>query len=866
MNINVALCCLCQSGCASDALINPQNTGCVNQGTKDQLADFEKSVKKWTENECWPNGIINHEYWSDGNSGSIKDWFIKNNAVYHKNCRIKFSSSKLELAKKSNAKKRKQEAETNISPVKKTRALDGSFNSSFTAPKDDVENPCLFCGTEVNLDDESKREASTDTITATITKWATQLKDSELLAKLIVQGYDLHAGDAVYHKQCHTNMFTRYRASLRAELKPMVTVDPIKQAFCTVIDHMKENRDCSVFELDDMFSLFTNEVTTDMNRTRFKEKLLKEAPEFTEISTSSRRVLLFYKNKLGDTVHEITNDNSKQEIYAQVTKDLRKHLLQPQEPFSGTFSPECEDDAVDPVLVNFFKQLLQGKVLPDSKDTHCHRAALTLAQITALHCRSKPTMAATARHDKCKETPLAVYIALKLYQTTRSKKLINEFYKLGLSISYDRVLEILKDIEFTAIQVYEEEKVVFPLTLPRGVFISCNDDNLDSTPSDFHGTAISVNAHPTQEAPGQKVPFPQLQKATGELKLPEDFTVVKPAYLVAKKPTLPKTTNGAPLQPNITSVFKRAEEKEQMWLKATESIFKDETDPTVICGWAAFHAQAIEEPVIPIESSVLNVWPDKAHTPSMQKHSMETTISVTNKLNPGQTPILTVDEPLFALCKQLQLQHPETLGEDKIFIMLGQLHIEMCIQSMLAMLLESSGWSAALTAAGIASPGRAESLARGSHDVNLAGYAHEVTCATLHNLMVDAYTEEMAGKEFLMQTIPLEQWKANCEEEHPVFFYWSLILKLEIIYRIFMRSLREANFDLYKEALAMWVKWTHALDRTNYRRWLPIHLRDLAQLETRHPDLYKAFVQGFFVASRTSARFSNMGLDQVTAH
>ena len=44
-----------------------------------------------------------------------------------------------------------------------------------------------------------------------------------------------------------------------------------------------------------------------------------------------------------------------------------------------------------------------------------------------------------------------------------------------------------------------------------------------------------------------------------------------------------------------------------MWLKATESIFKDETDPTVICGWAAFHAQAIEEPVIPIESSVLNV-------------------------------------------------------------------------------------------------------------------------------------------------------------------------------------------------------------------------------------------------------------------
>ena len=58
--------------------------------------------------------------------------------------------------------------------------------------------------------------------------------------------------------------------------------------------------------------------------------------------------------------------------------------------------------------------------------------------------------------------------------------------------------------------------------------------------------------------------------------------------------------------------------------------------------------------------------------------------------------------------------------------MLGQLHIEICIQNILAMLLESSGWSDALSSAGIASPGRAESLAKQSHDVNLAGYAHEV--------------------------------------------------------------------------------------------------------------------------------------------
>ena len=412
--------------------------------------------------------------------------------------------------------------------------------------------------------------------------------------------------------------------------------------------------------------------------------------------------------------------------------------------------------------------------------------------------------------------------------------------------------------------MYEKEKVVFPLTLPRGVFITCNDDNLDSNSSDFHGTAISINAHPTIQNSRQRTPFPELQKATVGLKLPTDFITVKPAYLLNKKPQLPKTRYNAPLQPSITSVFKRAEGKEQMWLNATEFIFKDGVELAAPVGWAAFHAQAIQEPVFPIESAVLNIWPDKASTPSMQKHSMETAISVTNKLNPGQIPVLTVDEPLYAICKQLQLQHPDSLGEDKIFIMLGQLHIEICIQNMLAMLLESSGWSDALSAAGIASPGRADSLAKSSHDVNLAGYAHEITCAALHNLMIDAYNEEITENQIQIEKTPFEQWKVKCEESHPVFHFWSLILKLEILYRIFVRSLREANFQLYKEALVAWVKWTHALDRKNYRRWLPIHLRDLVQLETRHPALYQAFIQGLFVASRTSARFSAMGLDQVT--
>ena len=38
---------------------------------------------------------------------------------------------------------------------------------------------------------------------------------------------------------------------------------------------------------------------------------------------------------------------------------------------------------------------------------------------------------------------------------------------------------------------------------------------------------------------------------------------------------------------------------------------------------------------------------------------------------------MTVDQPLFALAKEIQSAKPETLGEDKLLVMMGDLHIEM---------------------------------------------------------------------------------------------------------------------------------------------------------------------------------------------
>ena len=82
---------------------------------------------------------------------------------------------------------------------------------------------------------------------------------------------------------------------------------------------------------------------------------------------------------------------------------------------------------------------------------------------------------------------------------------------------------------------------------------------------------------------------------------------------------------------------------------------------------------------------------------------------------------MAVDQPLFALAKQIQWQWPNTYGEDMFIVMFGGLHIEMAAFRLLGDLLKGSGWTGALTEAGIATSGTADSLLSASRVANTMG-------------------------------------------------------------------------------------------------------------------------------------------------
>ena len=65
-------------------------------------------------------------------------------------------------------------------------------------------------------------------------------------------------------------------------------------------------------------------------------------------------------------------------------------------------------------------------------------------------------------------------------------------------------------------------------------------------------------------------------------------------------------------------------------------------------------------------------------------------------LNPGQVPLISVDQPIYAVAKQVQWHWPELYIEDKFVIMFGGLHIEKAALKFIGTLLQDSGWTGAL--------------------------------------------------------------------------------------------------------------------------------------------------------------------------
>ena len=96
------------------------------------------------------------------------------------------------------------------------------------------------------------------------------------------------------------------------------------------------------------------------------------------------------------------------------------------------------------------------------------------------------------RHNRSREPPLPIYIFLDVHSRTRSKTFINDLHDFGLSISYDRGMELEEWVAQAVSERYEEDGVVCPTQFRKDLFTLSAVDNLDHNP-----TSNTANQHST---------------------------------------------------------------------------------------------------------------------------------------------------------------------------------------------------------------------------------------------------------------------------------------------------------------------------------------------------------------------------------
>ena len=374
--------------------------------------------------------------------------FLENNASWHKQCHQKFNSSMLESAKLKSKRKRK---------------ADGGELNSRPKRRGSTAIYCIFCESSTL---EPLHEFKTFNIDKSIKDMAREMCDSEMLVKLS-GGMDLVAIEAKYHLSCLTNYRNRYRAFYRAQAGSSMSSNSLEKqakarAFAELVMLVENGieQDTCVFKLADLHAAYEKRieqlinVRTSINRTRLKGELLDYFQKYgIQEQSDGKNVILIFPKGMQELLQSsciLSECKSEAVQFANVAKIIRKEMFQNETnfKFEGGFPISCQKDSVPYSLKLLISMILNGPSLKSEESNINSQNCLTVSQIILHNAKKKHTTFERkgTRHSLDREPPLPVYIGLKIHSLARTKKLIETCHSLGISISYDRVIELEKDM------------------------------------------------------------------------------------------------------------------------------------------------------------------------------------------------------------------------------------------------------------------------------------------------------------------------------------------------------------------------------------------------------------------------------------
>ena len=262
--------------------------------------------------------------------------------------------------------------------------------------------------------------------------------------------------------------------------------------------------------------------------------------------------------------------------------------------------------------------------------------------------------------------------------------------------------------------MYVVQRSVCSPKLQENIFTLSAIDNLDHNPSpstakdSFHGTGISIFQFQTNQDDSFKFELSETSRNNHRPpSLPSYYTNVKPTK------STPSTSRIYTINSMNFIDVDHFDESED-WFNYIHNHLDDE-EMLRRCNRASFCASQVQNPSIKYSSVMLPLLQDKVATHGMVRHTMDVIDQVHKKLKLDQPLVITADQPVYVIGKQIQWLYPDEYGDQKVLLMMGPLHIEISFFNLLGNWLESNGWIESLVKAKITSPGEAGSCLSGSH-------------------------------------------------------------------------------------------------------------------------------------------------------
>ena len=281
--------------------------------------------------------------------------------------------------------------------------------------------------------------AATDIININVNSWVAELGDRKLMTKL-AEG-DMHAIDAMYHKNCYSNLRNRFRSLKRNENhknQPISHYESI--AFAELVAYIEEA--CQItdtiptFQLNTLTKLYETRLAElkqidvkEINKHsgRLKDRLLKHFPGL-QAQPKGKNLLLIFSKDIGSTIqHAISRDMDEDKvILAKAAQIVRKEMFSKEYEFTGSFESNCERNAVSKSLLALTRMILEGPSIKNQSNCNTKREqiSVTLTELLQFNETKKSYSEHGIRNKKSK-TPLPIYLSMLMRTKIRRRSLID---------------------------------------------------------------------------------------------------------------------------------------------------------------------------------------------------------------------------------------------------------------------------------------------------------------------------------------------------------------------------------------------------------------------------------------------------------